>query len=50
MGHKEGRPEREVQSDTGLSKKDRKFQISKLTLHVQELEEQQQNKTHSEKK
>ena len=44
MGHCEGSPEREVHSDTGLSKKKKieKFQINNLTLHLQELEEQQQ--------
>ena len=46
MGHCEGSPEREVHSDTGLSKKKKKeketFQINNLTLHLQELEQQQQ--------
>ena len=44
MGHSEGSPEREVYGDTGLPKKDRTFQINNLTLHLQELEEQQQTK------
>ena len=38
----EGSPEREVHRDTGLPKKDRTFQINNPTLHLQELEEQQQ--------
>ena len=42
MGYSEGSPEREVHSDTGLSKKDRTFQINNLSLQLQELEEQQQ--------
>ena len=41
MGHSEGSPEREVYGDTGLPKKDRTFQINNLTLHLQELKEQQ---------
>ena len=42
MGHSKGSPEREVHSNTGLSKrkKQKTFQINNLTL--QELEEQQQ--------
>ena len=43
MVHKEGSPEREVHSNTGLPKKDRKT-INELTLHLQEVEEQQQTK------
>ena len=42
MGHSKGSPEREVHSDTSLSEKNRNFQINNLTLHLQELEEQQQ--------
>ena len=42
MGHSEGCPEREVHSNTGLPKKIETFQINNLTLHLQELEEQQQ--------
>ena len=34
----------EVHSNTGLTKKDRTFQINNLTLCLQELEEQQQTK------
>ena len=41
MGHSEGRPEREVHSDTGLPKKDRSISNNNLTLNLQELEEQQ---------
>ena len=44
MGHSKGCPEREVHSDTGLPKKIETFQINNLTLHLQELEEQQQRK------
>ena len=40
MGHSKGSPEREVYSCTGLSKIMETFQIN-LTLHLQELEEQQ---------
>ena len=39
-----GSPDREVHSDTGTSKKDRKSQIHNLTLHLQDMEEQQQTK------
>ena len=42
MGHSEGSPEREVHSNTGLSKNLETFQVNNLTLHLQELEEQQQ--------
>ena len=43
MGHSKGSPEREVQRNTGLPKKYiETFQVNKLTLHLQELEEQQQ--------
>ena len=44
MGHSKGSLDREVHSDTGLSKrkKQKTFQINNLTLHLQELEEQQQ--------
>ena len=44
MGHRKGSPEREVHSDTGLPKNMETFQISNLTLHLQELKEQQQTK------
>ena len=44
MGHSEGSPEREVHSNTGLTKKKiETFQIKNLTLYLQELEEQQQS-------
>ena len=43
MGHSKGSPEREVHSDTGLTKKKiETSQINNLTLRLQELEEQQQ--------
>ena len=43
MGHRKGSPEREVHSNTGLSKKKiETSQIHNLTLHIQELQEQQQ--------
>ena len=42
MGHNKDSPEREVHSDTGLPKKTETFQINNLTLHLQELEEQQE--------
>ena len=48
MEHSKGSPERDVHSNTGLSKKKPKkppktetFQINNLTLHLQELEKQQ---------
>ena len=40
LRHSKGSPEQEVQSITGLPKEDRKFSKD-LTLHLQELEEQQ---------
>ena len=43
MRHREGGLEGEVHSNTGLPKKIETFQINNLTLHLQELEEQQQN-------
>ena len=42
MGHSKGSPERKVHSNTGLHKIIERFQINILTLHLQELEEQQQ--------
>ena len=42
MGQSKGRLEREVHSDTGVPKKDGTFQISILTVHIQELKEKQQ--------
>ena len=42
MGHRKGRPEREVHSDTGLPKKNRNISNKQLSLHLQELKEQQQ--------
>ena len=43
-GSNAGSPESETPSNTGLPKKDRNIQINNLTLHLQELEEQQQTK------
>ena len=43
MGHSESSPEREVHSVTSLPKEDRKIS-NNLTLHLQEVEEQQQTK------
>ena len=45
MGHSKGSPEREVHSNTGLHKKIETAQINKLTIHLQELEEQQKRQT-----
>ena len=42
MGHSKGSPEREVHSNTNLPKKREMFQVNNLTLHLQELEGQQQ--------
>ena len=42
MDHREGSPQREVHTNTGLPKKEIS-QINNLTLHLQELEEQQQS-------
>ena len=42
MGNSKGHPEREVYSYTGLPKKNRNSSNEHLTLHLQELEEQQQ--------
>ena len=44
MGHSEGSSEGEVHSNTVLPKKIETFQVNNLTLHLQELEEQQQTK------
>ena len=41
-GHSKGSPEREVHNNTGLPKKNRNSSNEHLTLHLQELEEQQQ--------
>ena len=44
MGHSEGSPDREFHSNTDIfffSKKIRTFQINNLTVHLQELEEQE---------
>ena len=42
MGHSKVSPEREDHSDTGLPKRIETFRINILTLHLQELKEQQQ--------
>ena len=44
MGHSKSSPEREVHSNSELPKKDRKFEINRISLHPQELEEQQKMK------
>ena len=44
MGQGEGRPEREVHSNTGLPKRARNISTNNLTLHLPELEKQQQTK------
>ena len=42
MGNSKGSPERKVYSNTGLPKRIETAQINNLTIHLQELEEQQQ--------
>ena len=42
MGHSKGSPESEVHSKSAYLKKIETFQTNNLTLHLQELEEQQQ--------
>ena len=42
MGHSKSSHEREVHSDTGLPKSIETFQINKLILYLQELEEQEE--------
>ena len=42
MGHSQGSPQKEIHSDTGLSKKIETFQINNLKLHLLEVEEKQQ--------
>ena len=42
MEQSKGSPEREVHSDTSLPKKNRNISNKHLTIHLQELEEQQQ--------
>ena len=43
MGQSKGTREREVHSDTDLTKMIGTFQRNNLTLHLQEVEEQQQS-------
>ena len=50
MGHSQGSPQKEIHSDTGLPKKIETFQINKLTLHLQQLEEQQRQPRVSRRK
>ena len=50
MGHSKGSPEREVHSDTGLPKRTETFQINTITIHLQELEEQQQRQPRASRK
>ena len=49
-GHSKDSPQREVHSDTDLPKKDRNISINNLTLHLQELEEQQQRQPRASRK
>ena len=42
MGHSEGSPEKEMHKDKHLSKKIVTFQMNNRTLHLQEIEKQQQ--------
>ena len=50
MGHSKGSPEREVLIDTGLPKKVETFQTNNLTLHLQQLEEQQQRQSRASRR
>ena len=53
MGQSKGSPQREVHSNTGLPKKEKKietFKINNLTLCLQELEEQQRQPRASRRK
>ena len=43
MVHWESNPKREIHSITGLSQKQEKAQINNLTLHLKELEKEQQS-------
>ena len=50
MGHRESNPKREICSITGLAqKKKKKAQINNLTLHLKELEKEQQTTTKKKK-
>ena len=44
MGHSRGSPERKIYHDTSLSQETKKSQIHNLTLHLKELEKEQQRK------
>ena len=50
MGHSKGSPEREVHSNTAYLKKIETFQTNNLTLHVQELEGQQQRQARADRR
>ena len=50
MEHSKGSPEREDHSDTGLPKRIETFRINILTLHLQELKEQQQRQPRARKR
>ena len=43
MGHSESTPKREVHSNTGLPKKDRKISNKQPTLYLQKLGEEKQS-------
>ena len=45
MRHRESNPKREIRSITGLPQKQEKAQMNNLTLHLKELEKQQQSPT-----
>ena len=44
MGHRESNPKREIHSITGLFQETRKSSNKNLTLHLKELEKEQQTK------
>ena len=50
MGHSKGNSEKEVHSNTRLPKKIETSQINNLTIHLQELKEQQQRQPRTSRK
>ena len=44
MGHRKSSFKREVHSDTGLPQETKKSKINNLTLHLKELEKEEQTK------
>ena len=50
MGHSKGSPEREVHSEKACLKRIETSQINNLTVHLQELEEQQQRQPRASKR